>query len=79
MCPILLVDLLPFRDQDDPFDDAHPEGKNDAKRQKTSKHETYMFGESSSCQVNESEPDSYATYDDELLTEKVSQELVCGN
>ncbi|GJX94462.1 reverse transcriptase domain-containing protein [Tanacetum coccineum] len=44
------------RDQDDPYDDAHPEGKNDAKRQKTSKHETYMFGESSFCQVNESEP-----------------------
>ncbi|GKB63021.1 hypothetical protein Tco_0919207 [Tanacetum coccineum] len=36
------------RDQDDPHDDAHPEGKNDAKRQKTSEHGTYMFGESSS-------------------------------
>ncbi|GKA52041.1 reverse transcriptase domain-containing protein [Tanacetum coccineum] len=64
------------------------------KRQKTIKHGTYMFGESSSGQVNESElgpstsgnqeqlddfdfwMDSYATDDDELSTEKVSQELV---
>ncbi|GKA13816.1 hypothetical protein Tco_0693462 [Tanacetum coccineum] len=82
------------RDQDDPHDDAHSEGGNSAKRQKTSKHRTYVFGESSSGQVNESEPgpstsgnqeqlddfdfwtDSYATDDDELPTEKVSQELV---
>ncbi|GJV17096.1 hypothetical protein Tco_1362419 [Tanacetum coccineum] len=66
------------------------------KRQKTIKHGTYVFGESSSGQVNESEPgpstsgnqeqlddfdfwtDSYATDDDELPTEKVSQELVEG-
>ncbi|GJR87998.1 hypothetical protein Tco_0212009, partial [Tanacetum coccineum] len=81
------------RDQDDPHDDAHPEGENSAKRQKTTEHGTYVFGESSSGQVNESEPgpassdnqeqlddfdfwtDSYAT-NDELPTEKVSQELV---
>nr|GEX43337.1 hypothetical protein [Tanacetum cinerariifolium] len=44
-----------LRDQDDPHDDAHPEGENSAKRQKTSEHETYVFGESSSGQVNESE------------------------
>ncbi|GJW19250.1 hypothetical protein Tco_0026686 [Tanacetum coccineum] len=37
-----------LRDQDDPHDDAHPEGENSAKRQKTSKHGTYVFGESSS-------------------------------
>ncbi|GJW73195.1 hypothetical protein Tco_0132565 [Tanacetum coccineum] len=59
------------RDQDDPRDDAHPEGENSAKRQKTSKHGTYVIGESSFGQVNESEPD-----DDELTTEKVSQELM---
>ncbi|GKC42684.1 hypothetical protein Tco_1060406 [Tanacetum coccineum] len=47
--------ILP-RDQDDPHDDAHPEGENSAKRQKTSEHRTYVFGESSSGQVNESEP-----------------------
>ncbi|GJY07942.1 hypothetical protein Tco_0374996 [Tanacetum coccineum] len=64
-----------------------------AKRQKTSEHGTYVFGESSSGQDNESEPgpstsgnqeqlddfdfwmDSYATDDDELPSEKVSQEL----
>ncbi|GJV28123.1 hypothetical protein Tco_1384571 [Tanacetum coccineum] len=84
------------RDQDDPHDDAHPEGENSAKRKKTTEHGTYVFGESSSGQVNESEPgpstsgnqeqlddfdfwtDSYATDDDELPTEKVSQELVEG-
>ncbi|GKB84426.1 hypothetical protein Tco_0956698 [Tanacetum coccineum] len=44
------------RDQDDPYDDAHPEGENSAKRQKTSEHGTYVFGESSSGQANESEP-----------------------
>nr|GEZ52646.1 hypothetical protein [Tanacetum cinerariifolium] len=37
-----------LRDQDDPRNDAHPEGENSAKRQKTSEHETYVFGESSS-------------------------------
>nr|GFA39841.1 hypothetical protein [Tanacetum cinerariifolium] len=36
------------RDQDDPHDNAHPEGENSAKRKKTSKHGTYVFGESSS-------------------------------
>ncbi|GJT44741.1 hypothetical protein Tco_0953456 [Tanacetum coccineum] len=43
------------RDQDDPHDDAHPEGENSAKRQKTSEYEAYMSGESSSGQVNEEE------------------------
>ncbi|GJW77666.1 hypothetical protein Tco_0139348 [Tanacetum coccineum] len=59
------------RDQDDPHDDSHPEGENSAKRQKTSEHVTYVFGESLSRQANESELD-----DDELPIEKVSQELV---
>ncbi|GJZ34718.1 hypothetical protein Tco_0580535 [Tanacetum coccineum] len=39
------------RDQDDPHDDAHPEGENSAKRQKTSEYEAYVSGESSSGQV----------------------------
>ncbi|GJX01396.1 hypothetical protein Tco_0185309 [Tanacetum coccineum] len=43
------------RDQDDPHDDAYPEGENSAKRQKTSKYEAYVSGESSSGQVNEEE------------------------
>ncbi|GKE01587.1 hypothetical protein Tco_1389570 [Tanacetum coccineum] len=45
------------RDQDDPHDDALPEGENSAKRQKTSKHGTFVFGESSSGQEYKCEPD----------------------
>ncbi|GJZ76731.1 integrase, catalytic region, zinc finger, CCHC-type containing protein [Tanacetum coccineum] len=44
------------RDQDDPHDDAHLEGENSAKRQKTSEYEAYVSGELSSGQVNEEEP-----------------------
>ncbi|GKE45702.1 hypothetical protein Tco_1472986, partial [Tanacetum coccineum] len=44
------------RDHDDPHDDAHPEGENSAKRQKTSKYEAYVSGESSSGLVNVEEP-----------------------
>ncbi|GKB43602.1 hypothetical protein Tco_0888544 [Tanacetum coccineum] len=43
-----------LRDQDDPHDDAHPEGENSAKRQKTSEYEAHVTGESSG-QVNEKE------------------------
>ncbi|GJU55053.1 hypothetical protein Tco_1228767 [Tanacetum coccineum] len=43
------------RDQDDPHDDAHPEGENSAKRQKIYEYEAYVSGESSSGQVNEEE------------------------
>ncbi|GKA15694.1 hypothetical protein Tco_0695441 [Tanacetum coccineum] len=42
--------------QDDPHDDAHPEGENSAKRQKTSKHGMIKFGASSSGLVYESKP-----------------------
>ncbi|GJR27874.1 hypothetical protein Tco_1104106 [Tanacetum coccineum] len=83
-----------LRYQDDPYNHVHPEGENSAKRQTTFEHRTYVFGESSSGQDNESEPgpsmsgnqeqlddfdfwtDSYVTDDDELPTEKVSQEIV---
>ncbi|GJX90654.1 hypothetical protein Tco_0343980 [Tanacetum coccineum] len=41
------------RDQDDPHDDAHPKRENSTKQQKTSEYEAYVFGESSSRQVNE--------------------------
>ncbi|GKB43853.1 hypothetical protein Tco_0888795 [Tanacetum coccineum] len=44
------------RDQDDPHVDAHPEGENSAKRQKSSEYEAYVSGESSSGQVNVEEP-----------------------
>ncbi|GJY58630.1 hypothetical protein Tco_0458522 [Tanacetum coccineum] len=40
---------------DDCHDDAHPEGENSSKRQKTSEYEAYMSGESSSGQVNKEE------------------------
>ncbi|GJT00165.1 hypothetical protein Tco_0821334, partial [Tanacetum coccineum] len=43
------------RDQDDPHDDAHPEGENSAKRQKTSEYKDYVSGESSSGQVFQEE------------------------
>ncbi|GJS39230.1 hypothetical protein Tco_0564273 [Tanacetum coccineum] len=46
----------PGLQDDDPYDDAHHEGENDAKRQKMSEHGTYVSGESSSGQVNESKP-----------------------
>nr|GEW52670.1 hypothetical protein [Tanacetum cinerariifolium] len=57
------------RDQDDPYDDAHPEGEKSVKRQKTSEYETYVSGESSSRHDNEHEQD-----DDEILTKQVSQD-----
>nr|GEX15867.1 hypothetical protein [Tanacetum cinerariifolium] len=47
--------LIRLRDQDDPHDDAHPEGEKSAKRQKTSEYETYVSEESSSGQDNEQE------------------------
>ncbi|GJW82735.1 hypothetical protein Tco_0155880 [Tanacetum coccineum] len=59
------------RDQDDPHDDAHPEGENRAKRQKTSEYEAYVYGESSSGQVNENEKD-----DDEIPTKQMSQDII---
>ncbi|GJU38811.1 hypothetical protein Tco_1191768 [Tanacetum coccineum] len=42
------------RDQDDPHDDAHPKGENNAKRQKTFEYEVNVTGESSG-QFNEKE------------------------
>ncbi|GJY19625.1 hypothetical protein Tco_0391116 [Tanacetum coccineum] len=45
-----------LRDHDDPHDDAHPKGQNSTKRQITSEHETFVFGESSSGQDYKSEP-----------------------
>ncbi|GJS88649.1 retrovirus-related pol polyprotein from transposon TNT 1-94 [Tanacetum coccineum] len=43
------------RDQDDPHDDAPPEGEKNAKRQKTSEYEAYVSGEPSSEQVFQEE------------------------
>nr|GEX74773.1 hypothetical protein [Tanacetum cinerariifolium] len=44
------------RDYENHQDDAHPEGDNSAKRQKTFKHGTYTVGESSSEQHMDQEP-----------------------
>ncbi|GJR26908.1 hypothetical protein Tco_1103140 [Tanacetum coccineum] len=65
----IMMESLPK--MDDPHDDAHPGGENSAKRQKTSEHGTFVFGESSSGQDYESKPD-----DDVVPNEKASQELV---
>ncbi|GJV61161.1 retrovirus-related pol polyprotein from transposon TNT 1-94 [Tanacetum coccineum] len=53
---MLSLTTFPHRDQDDPHDDAHPEGENSTKRRKRSEHGTFMVGESSSGQDYESEP-----------------------
>ncbi|GJZ50808.1 hypothetical protein Tco_0605323 [Tanacetum coccineum] len=49
--------LLPFaaRESDNPHDDAHPEGENSAKRQKTLEYEAYVSGKSSSGQAFQEE------------------------
>nr|GEY89283.1 retrotransposon protein, putative, Ty1-copia subclass [Tanacetum cinerariifolium] len=39
---------LQVPEQDDPHDDAHPQGENSAKWQKTSEYKAYVYGESSS-------------------------------
>ncbi|GJY58360.1 hypothetical protein Tco_0458252 [Tanacetum coccineum] len=57
------------RDQGDPHDDAYPEGENSAKRYKMSEHETYVIGESSSGQVNESDPGPTTSVSQELVDE----------
>ncbi|GKB50673.1 hypothetical protein Tco_0901426 [Tanacetum coccineum] len=49
-----LTPAVRLRDQDDPHNDAHPEGENSAKRQKTSEYKAHVTGESSG-QVNEKE------------------------
>ncbi|GKD42991.1 hypothetical protein Tco_1267636 [Tanacetum coccineum] len=56
-----------LRGQDDPHDDAPPEGENSAKRQKTSDYEAYVTGESYG-QVNEN--------DDEIPMKQVSQDIM---
>ncbi|GJX89704.1 hypothetical protein Tco_0341718 [Tanacetum coccineum] len=55
------------RYQDDPHENAHPKGENSAKRKKMSEHGTYVFGESSSSQENESEPGPSTSCNQEQL------------
>nr|GEV26897.1 hypothetical protein [Tanacetum cinerariifolium] len=47
--------VVRLREQDDPHDDAHPEGENSVKRQKTSEYEAYVSGESLPGQENKQE------------------------
>ncbi|GKF50878.1 hypothetical protein Tco_0147345 [Tanacetum coccineum] len=61
-----------LRDQDDPHDDAHPEGENSAK----SEPGPSMSGNQEQLDNFDFWTDSYATNDDDLPTKKVSQELV---
>ncbi|GKE72868.1 hypothetical protein Tco_1534909 [Tanacetum coccineum] len=66
-------------DQDDPYDDAHPEGENSAKRQKTSEYEAYVSEESSSGQVNVEEPDIMEEISltiDEAKLKKMADEIL---
>ncbi|GJV87250.1 hypothetical protein Tco_1531188 [Tanacetum coccineum] len=57
-----LTSAIRPQDQDNPHDDAHPEGENSAKRQKTSEYEAHT--------------ESYASDDDEILTKQVSQDIM---
>ncbi|GJV51852.1 hypothetical protein Tco_1447593 [Tanacetum coccineum] len=66
------------RDQGDPHDDAHPEGENSAKRQKTSEYEAYVSGKSSSGQVFQEEQalsTSVSLTIDEAKLRKIANEI----
>ncbi|GJZ66486.1 hypothetical protein Tco_0623182 [Tanacetum coccineum] len=74
----IMLDSLPKLD--DPYDDAHHEGENSGKRQKTSEHKSEP-GPSTSCNQEQSDDfyfwtNSYAIDDDVIPNENVSQELV---
>ncbi|GJR67689.1 hypothetical protein Tco_0013754 [Tanacetum coccineum] len=64
------------RDQDDPHDNAHPEGENSAKRQKTSEYEAYVSGELSFGQVSKEEQGPSTSDDDEISMKQVSQDII---
>ncbi|GJZ39898.1 hypothetical protein Tco_0586461 [Tanacetum coccineum] len=64
------------RDQDDPHDDAHPEGENSAKRQKTSEHGTFELGGSSSGQDYESEPGHEHKFITEIVAKRANGSIV---
>ncbi|GKD85002.1 hypothetical protein Tco_1356156, partial [Tanacetum coccineum] len=57
------------KDQDDPHDDAHPEGENSTKRQKTSKYKAYVSGESSFGQDNVEEPGPSTSVSQDIMEE----------
>ncbi|GKA43953.1 hypothetical protein Tco_0736677 [Tanacetum coccineum] len=60
------------REQDDPHDDAPPEGENSAKLQKTSEYKAHVTRESSGQMMMK----SYASDDDEIQTKQVSQDIM---
>ncbi|GJW96121.1 hypothetical protein Tco_0177929 [Tanacetum coccineum] len=60
------------RDQDDPHDDAHPEGENSAKRQKTSEYEALYLVINNKMMILSLGSDSYASDDDEIPTKQVN-------
>ncbi|GKA18377.1 hypothetical protein Tco_0698292 [Tanacetum coccineum] len=62
-----------LRDQDDPHDDAHPEGENNAKRQKTSEFEAYMSRES---QVSQDIMEEISLTIDEAKLKKMADEML---
>ncbi|GKA26128.1 hypothetical protein Tco_0712237 [Tanacetum coccineum] len=61
--------------QDDPHNDALPEGENSAKRQKTYEYEAYVIKESSGKE-NESEQSPSSSDDDEIPMKHVSQDIM---
>ncbi|GKB70388.1 hypothetical protein Tco_0931800 [Tanacetum coccineum] len=69
------------RDQDDPHDDAHPEGENSAKKQKTSDYEAYVSGESSfgqtpTKQVTQDIMEEISLTIDEAKLKKMADEML---
>ncbi|GKD75223.1 hypothetical protein Tco_1333505 [Tanacetum coccineum] len=66
------ISVVHPRDQDDPHNDAPPEGKNSAKRQKTSEYEAHVTGESSEQISHDYDfwTESYASDDDEIPTKQ---------
>ncbi|GJX99884.1 hypothetical protein Tco_0356903 [Tanacetum coccineum] len=63
------------RDQDNPHDDAHPEGDNSAKKAETIKYEAYVSGESSSGQVNVEEQSFYFKFPTKQVTLDIMEEI----
>ncbi|GKA44897.1 hypothetical protein Tco_0737693 [Tanacetum coccineum] len=63
------------REQNDPHD-AHPEGENSVKRQKTSEYEAYVSGESSSGQVNVEEPGDEHQYHIDQMKNFLQSDIV---
>ncbi|GJR03439.1 hypothetical protein Tco_0526423 [Tanacetum coccineum] len=66
-CQVIVVRTSDHEDHHD--DDARPEGERSLKRQKTSEHDTYLVGESSSEQLIDKEPNPSNSGTQEQLDE----------